>query len=287
VSPGPLLFAAVLSLILVPVSAAKLWLLIEAGGGTVTYRGVVAYYYIGHFFNAFLPTSFGGDVAKSYYLHRDTAMGVDAVAAVVWDRFTGLLAVTILTLVASAVGLIVAPNDVFLGTAAVATALLVPAGLLVLRHDAVPSPERWLPDLPRLLQGIADRLGEFVEHAGDPAYRGVLPGAVGIALGYRLLLVAINLVVARGLGIDVAVVYFLVVVPVAELVMFLPISIQGFGVREITYATLFGLVGVATGPAVALALLMQLVLRLLHNLIGGGVYVTYLLTREPTRGDAA
>jgi uncharacterized membrane protein YbhN (UPF0104 family) len=60
---------------------------------------------------------------------------------------------------------------------------------------------------------------------------------------------------------------------VVSLVTLLPISIAGLGVREVTYAGLFSLVGVPQALAVSISLL-SFSLSLVVCLIGGVLYAT-------------
>src|SRR5258707_6546016 len=50
-------------------------------------------YFIGMFFNNFLPSGFGGDVVRAYEAARDTGRGAESVTAIVIERGSGMLAV--------------------------------------------------------------------------------------------------------------------------------------------------------------------------------------------------
>ncbi len=78
-------------------------------------------------------------------------------------------------------------------------------------------------------------------------------------------------VIGWAFGLHVPFVYFLVIVPTIFLLIMLPISIGGLGVREAAYVYLFGLVGVAPEAALGLAIVNYL-LRLLSVLTGAWVY---------------
>jgi hypothetical protein len=58
-------------------------------------------------------------------------------------------------------------------------------------------------------------------------------------------------------------------------VLFLRVSIQGFGVGVASYVYLFGAVGAAAPDAVALGVIMSIVLGIVNNLIGGGIYLLH------------
>jgi uncharacterized membrane protein YbhN (UPF0104 family) len=147
---------------------------------------------------------------------------------------------------------------------------LIPAALFA-------DPVRWL--LERTLFEIELlKIGQHLEgtFSAIDEYRNAVPSlgiALGVSLMFRFILIAINYLIAIGIGINIPIVYFIVFVPLVEFLLFLPISIQGFGVRESAYLYLFSTVGVPQAGAIALGLLVQIVLRILNNVVGGVIYV--------------
>ncbi len=65
----------------------------------------------------------------------------------------------------------------------------------------------------------------------------------------------------------------------------LPISISGFGAREITYTTLFTQVGVREEAALALALLFYILGNLGPGLVGGAIYLWRSVRELRLAGD--
>lgn len=55
--------------------------------------------FIGFFFNNFLPTAIGGDVAKAYYAGKKTRNNVASYAAVLLDRLFGLIAIIVIAII--------------------------------------------------------------------------------------------------------------------------------------------------------------------------------------------
>jgi uncharacterized protein (TIRG00374 family) len=80
--------------------------------------------------------------------------------------------------------------------------------------------------------------------------------------------VAIVLFLALALGVSLAVSDVLTLVPVVLLICMIPISIAGWGVRELVFIQAFSLAGVAASHAFALSLLYVLV-DLITGLLGG------------------
>ncbi|MGB9932498.1 lysylphosphatidylglycerol synthase transmembrane domain-containing protein [Haloarcula amylolytica] len=274
--PVTLVIAVGLSVLGVGLSAWKWRVLLAVKGITLTLRTAWIYYYIGQFFNAFLPSIIGGDTARMYYLYADTNDGSASVSSVVIERIAGLYSILCIVLVAVAFGYELVP---------VRVANLALIGCAV---GIVTTPVLLFTDLLRpILETTVFELQAFdIGNRAERLYTAVYEyrqakRAVVIALllsvVFRVLLIASNYVVALGLGIEIPLVYFFVFIPLVELFLFLPISIQGFGVRESAYLYLFTSVGVGDGVALTFGVVMQLILRVINNIIGGVVYAVHTL----------
>ena len=97
VAAGVLLYAAGQAL-----STWKWRLLLRPVGlGAVRYTRLLAFYFIGMFFNLFLPTVVGGDAVKALLLARETGSPSRATTSVFMERNLGLFALLAIALVAA------------------------------------------------------------------------------------------------------------------------------------------------------------------------------------------
>jgi len=82
-------------------AAIRLKLIIDAqGAGQATVPEAISLTFIGYFFNNFLPTSIGGDVAKAYYLSRKSSDKLGSFTSVVVDRAMGLITMILMAAIA-------------------------------------------------------------------------------------------------------------------------------------------------------------------------------------------
>ncbi len=65
----------------------------------VPLRRLLYLYYVGNFFNTFLPSGFGGDAVKMYELARYSRRGSESVGTVLVDRLTGIIVLFVMGLV--------------------------------------------------------------------------------------------------------------------------------------------------------------------------------------------
>lgn len=229
---------------------------------------------IGYFFNMFLPSAIGGDFFRAYYLAKreDRGMSTTLTSTLV-DRVSGLSAL----LVIGCVSVLVYPIRVRGQSLAPLLILLMGVfvtGIVTLFH----------PGSHRLMGRLLHRFGlSRLEERFELVYRGLtqLRGS----LQTILIVVAASLVVqfavivsmwlaALSIGIAAPFHLFLIFIPLVNLSVALPLTINGMGLREAVYYLLFSQVGVPVETAVTLSIL-NLVVMSMTAIPGGVVYSMY------------
>jgi glycosyltransferase 2 family protein len=225
------------------VMSAWRWQLLAAVVGVrARFRDFLGYYFVGLFTNLFVPGLLGGDALRAVYLGRRTHRLGEALASVVADRGTGLIALFWLAalmalLIPSALAPPVIKAVVLIGAFALAIVLLAPLVAMM------------LPRLPRLL-----RRGLALVHPYLHRPLSMLPG-FSLSFLLQASLGMAQWILARGLGLPQPLAVFLLCVPIANVAAGFPITLNGLGVRETAYLVLFGMAGMARDDAIALGLL--------------------------------
>ncbi len=190
-------------------------------------------FFIGLFYNQFLPGGTGGDIIKSYYLLQETPdRKAGALLAVVFDRFIGLVA-----LVAITATLITLRYD-FLSqkpeTRNLLWLLLILLGASVtfLVATFIISGFKLFHFLPAHFPG-RDKLIEIFAayHLYAHHWRATLV-AFGASIVAHLATFTTFLFAAYALGVRVPLLDFFAVMPVERTISALPISFAGIGLRE-------------------------------------------------------
>lgn len=225
--------------------------LMRAAGSTWSPGRTLAVYAAGVFLGLFLPTGVGGDVYRLARVRGSGAGLARGAATIVLERAIGLFAL----LVVGAGFVLAEPGTRPWGAVLLAgiaagllglAALWIPGGVdrLAAALERLPGPGR--PLAARVLAafppGVIDRL------------RGALAGTVALSIANHFVLIAVNLLLARGLGLATPWTAIAAAVPLVLLAAQIPIAPGGLGVREAGYVFFLGRVGVAEEPALALAL---------------------------------
>ena len=242
-------------------SAYRWQLLAGVLGVRGSYLDFLRYYFVGMFTNLFVPGLVGGDAARAFYLGRRHHRMPEAIAATVADRGYGLLALFwFAALIALALNRGMLPRNVIVPTLAVGAITF--AGYL-----ASPLIARLIHVAPRPLRRA---LGIIAPYLHQPS--SVLP-AVGLSVVLQASLAVCQYLLALGLGLTLPLSAFMLIVPIANVFASLPITLNGLGVRETMYVTLFGMAGLSSDTAIALGLLW-FVATMLGGLVGVVAFVT-------------
>jgi uncharacterized protein (TIRG00374 family) len=229
-------------------------LLLRALGWVAPLRELTASYLVATFFNNFLPSNIGGDIVRIRDGSKLTGSTTASLAVVLIDRILGFGA-----LFALAAGAFLLAPPAVRGLAG-ARALLVGLTLLFAALAYVffrPGVARRVMIVTRLAS-IDWLRGQFeVVQDAVHGYRARI-GSVWVAgaasLALQALLVVYYLAVARALGIPLQARAAFLMVPLCTLLQAVPISFNGWGLREGVFTLYFAQVGLPREAALAFSL---------------------------------
>lgn len=279
ITANPLYFsAAILIYFLVQgLSAWRWYMLLKPQGIEVPFSRILGYYFLGMYFNFFLPSAIGGDVVKIYYLNKETKQLSASTTSVFIDRDIGMGG---LVLIALLTALLAPPAHMQInGVPLVPVFALIMVGFLVANLAIFYRPTYNL--LHRLLSLFKmKKVDERIEHLFDSVnvYRnrwGLIFVTMVMSLGVQIGCALVNLLAAKAIGLDRArLADFLVFIPAIGLISMIPISVGGTGLREGAYILMFSTMAGLMGDHDALALsFLWLGVTALTALPGGFVYL--------------
>jgi glycosyltransferase 2 family protein len=260
---GYLAAAALLAILGVALRAVRWRALLRALQIGVDLRRLVGLYFVGTFFNIFLPSGFGGDAVRMMELARQSKRTPEAIGTVLVDRANGLWVLFILGLIAMPFAARYVPTDTVLLLSAVSVAA-VAGGWAVMGTAFLP----WLGTKVKLPgQAKLERFYQAVSRCG----RRALGQASAVSLLFNLINITINYSIARGLNVDRPFWIFFAFAPVLSISLLVP-SIGGLGVRETAHMIFYGTVGVTSAAATAMGLAQFAAQTLGPGLVGGVLY---------------
>lgn len=248
----------------------KWWLLNRGQGITLSYRQLLNVYFIGMFFNTFLPSGFGGDAMRAYEMSRLTDQGGASTVSVIIDRLTSLYALILMATLA----MLFAPEEIRV----IPLPWLLGLDLLGALALYAILQGTWIRKLAKVpLFASRAPIRRFIEEIASSTLSlrssvRLLFASLGISLLFQFLSVVEHHYFIQALGIRTPFSSTALFFPILTVVSSLPVTINGLGLREGGYIYFLGLLGVAREDAVLVGLISFSML-LLSGIWGAFVYM--------------
>jgi hypothetical protein len=249
-------------------------LLLSARGIREPLSWLTTMYFVGYAATQVLPTGIGGDAVRIVeHSRRRPGRGGEVAAAVLLERVIGAAA----TLVMVAIGLVAAIGRydgiralVLIELVCVA---LVGAGLFLLFSVRV---RQRLEFVRRVAARLRVERHARALYEGMHAYR-KHPREVGVVLGVSVVLQFVRVIsiwlCGEAVGLDLSPLVYVILGPLLFLVMMVPFTINGLGVREAFFVAFLGRFGVGADAAFAAGFLFYAVT--IATAIPGGVILLW------------
>ena len=251
-------------------------LLLGAQDVHVSHTALLSSYLVAIFFNNFLPSNIGGDVVRIRDTARPAQSKTLATTVVFVDRAVGLMGLVLVAALGATVAMVVNGADAspiwpywlwaafVVGLTAAVPAVLAPQGFGRLLQPLAAFHPEWVG---ARIQKMTTALARFGANPG--ALAGCFTGAVIV----QMLLVGFHFAIVYALDLPITFWDLAVIVPVSFIIQMLPVSVNGYGVREATFAFYFGRLGVPISSALLVSL-MATGLMMLFSLSGAAVHLS-------------
>ncbi|MBM4185507.1 MAG: flippase-like domain-containing protein [Gemmatimonadetes bacterium] len=229
---------------------------------------------VSYFFNNFLPSNIGGDVVRISDTAKPARSKTLATLVILADRVLGVIGLFLVAAIAATAAASRAPGSPVLpfwlwlllgcGAAAVLPALVAPTGVGRLLGPLTILHPEWVGDRIDTVTATLERFR---------ARPGVLASCFTGAVLVQTLIVCFYVAVGHALRIPIGVAELAVIVPISLVLQMLPVSVNGFGVREAAFSFYFTRLGLPVHSAVLLSLVATF-LTMLFSLSWLAVYVS-------------
>jgi uncharacterized protein (TIRG00374 family) len=235
---------------------------------------LISLYMVGIAFNHFLPTGMGGDAVKAFHVGRDSGNIPGSASAVVMCRVTGFFGMLMIAL-----PVLIIWHQHFKGNL-----ILWFLFLSVFVGGMIAGAIFSVTLLPKFFKGkwIQHRVFASAVKIGTAlSLTAKRPRSMTVAIVYGVIFWVISILNAYlygvALNMQAPLYFFFVAIPMISLIAFLPISINGFGLREGAFVFIFSTINVAPTLSLLLALFLDLQ-TLFFGILGGGIY--FLMSAE-------
>lgn len=272
--PSLVLLSCLVFVSTVFLSAARWGVILENFGMQAGFLKLAQISLIGCFFNIFLPSALGGDVFRGYYLSKENNRGMSTtLTTILLERSGGMAALLVIGLVATGLHWVEVQNFPLFYLFLLVAVGYVLANVALFHpwmHRRMKRLLQWLhrENVERKIELVAQGLGRLRTN------RSALIWVMAYSFAVQLLVIVSMWVAARAIDLQAPFWVFLTFIPVVNLAIMIPLTINGIGLRESAYYLLFSEIGVPVEVSVTLSLLNFFVV-LAAALPGGVAYSFY------------
>lgn len=243
--------------------AIKWNILLRAIDVAISYGVAVTTYFASTFAGIFLPPTIGGDAVRTYMLAGKYSRTVEVISSILIERVIGLLVLAAFGLIGVAV-LLVLFSAQFPAASKLAWVIGGSAVFLFGATGFITTPAfsrfvKYVIDKIENRGKLAARSANLLRkiHASCLIYKD-RPVAIltflALTIVENLLVVIRAWIVTIAFGIDIGILLFFIVVPIEQFLIRLPISFDGFGIREGIFLYALSAMGVPAATALAIGL---------------------------------
>jgi hypothetical protein len=255
-------------------SAYKWKLIANNAGFSNKLKEYIDYYFVGLFFNLFLPTTVGGDISKAYYLSKHDLQNrkAPAIYSVLAERYSGVVVIVWL-----GTFILFTP----LGNPVPAVFKVLMSFLTILIFIITPAfPAFWMQFFKRK-KWVRTMLRDIRAYWSNPK---LVVKVIYWSVLYHMLVLGIHLLIGSAMGIKVPVGYYIMAYTMASMAGFLPVAFNGIGPREWAYIYFLSFAGVRESDALIFSIFWFGII-LSSSLFGGIFYLKGQLLPAPNEFD--
>ena len=232
----------------------------------VPFKTLLTFTFTSSFLNVFLPTAYGGDVIRIYDVSKYSNKKLESVTSILVDRGSGTLVLFLIAAFALLFGYNLI-QDIKIVLFIIGVLLLILIFIIIIFNEKIKIITKiiTLVDRKDILKNMYNTFHIYRYHKRKSIE------ILALSLLAQVIAILYYPLIAYSFGLNVPLVYFLIVIPIITIILVLPISISGIGVREGAFIFFFKNVGVLPHEAVSIALL-AFGFSIIWSLIGGVVY---------------
>ena len=223
---------------------------------------MIKLYFIGSFFNNFLPTSIGGDAYKIMKLGEKLGSKTNSFTATFLERFIGMIALLVISLY----GYLTFSNLNIMSFLMVFILVILSFFAYLIFYPKF----TFKPKLLLKLFDVLDKIhASFMRYKKEPMLLGY---SFLASLVVQMSAIFTQYYIFKSLEVTLPVDFSLFAFPIIFLSGYAIPSLNGIGSQEVLYTSFFSTIGVAAGICIAASFLYH-ISRLVVSLIGGLLYL--------------
>lgn len=234
----------------------------------IPFKDLCNMYLVGMFFNIFLPGAYGGDFVRAHQVSKYTEKKIESIMSVILERLTGLLALLLILYIALIISKykIVSPGFKYWGIGLITFGFLL-FFLLFVRG--------FVRRFSFLFSYLGERFNEKSKVIYESIYslknKKIAFGVSILSLLFQLMTIIVHYLIALSINVNIPFSYLMLTIPIILIFSMLPITLNGIGVRDLSYISFFGVIGIDKEASFSIGFI-AFFMGVSFSLIGGLIY---------------
>ncbi len=226
---------------------------------------LMKYYLVASYFNLFLPTRFGGDVSRIIDTKENAKTYTKSTIIVLTERLNGLGILFLFSLVSS-VYYILNGNSGYIFKLGLIIGLLGFFGTLFIFSPLLELFLKLFGFLPRKIYDKLMDISKAIKSSRKKLFEITL-----LSLILQLNVIIHYYLIGLALNIDISFIKYFAFIPMVLIILIIPLSINGIGLRDVTLIEIFKQFSIPATFAVAFSTI-DLVFMIILGIIGGLIF---------------
>jgi len=233
----------------------------------ISLLNIIKYYFIGNFFNNFMPTSIGGDIFRISLLKNVTKNYHDSFFSVFMDRFTGFYSLIIIFIISS---FIIKSDSQYIDyMQLIFLSILFLTIILFCFINMGP-----FKSIILKFSGGKKIFTHFLYLHKFTSKKKIFFRSIIMSLLFQIIVLLFNLSVILAFGYEESLLQVILIIPVIMVITMLPISFNGVGIRESMFILFLVPLGYSETSAFAIGFITY-ILNIIISLPGFILYIEH------------
>ena len=239
-------FWGVILYIIGQIISAKKWMILSQRlKFNYSFQRYLNLYFLGMFYNMFLPTNIGGDVIKVAKMRDEQPENIKrGVISVLSDRITGVLVLFVFV----SAGFMYYKDIQIIN--AIGIFIICSTILGILGFTCVMKNENIIPEKYKNIHNLISLICE----------KKCVMKIIILSLIFHILLIIIHAFIAKMYNLNIPIMYYLLLYPITAIVASLPVSINGIGLKELVYVYMLKSFNIDNSTAILFAMTLNMII---------------------------
>ncbi len=244
ISPNSILYASGFILCIRFIMALRWKILLDFYQINASFLKLLEIIFVSNAVGHLLPSGIGTDIIRTYELSKNKGNSEKVLASVFLDRIFGLLSMLLVALVTAWFAFYSGLLDLYLPLFISISILVLPLVFIIVQNLLTRNIN--LQSNLKLLNWISNFHNRFIIalHQTKIPTSGLITLTL-LSASVQLIRSLVFMFIFIGLGADVDIIYYFIFTPIVFIIMLIPVSIGGLGVRESALYAFFGPLGLS------------------------------------------